>query len=136
MNTKRKALKIIVFTCNWEAYSGLETAGAKKLTYSSSVYPIRLSCLGGITPGIILKTFEKGADGVVLAGCSEEDCHYQTGGQQAKKVFHESRSLLKLLGYSEDQLGLIHIEPGDGEMFVETIQSFVMGIEDLQRDYG
>ena len=125
--------KIILFTCNWNAYSGLEYAGAGKLSYSPSVYPIRLSCLGRITPGIIMKAFEKGADGVILVGCSEDECHYETGGHQAQEVFLESGRLLKLLGYSENQLRLEYLEPGNGELFVEKIQGFVKGIEDLQK---
>ena len=134
MNTEKFGAKIILFTCNWNAYSGLEAAGVGKLTYSPLVYPIRLSCLGRITPGIILKAFEKGADGVVLVGCSEDECHYETGGHQAKEVFLESRTLLKLLGYSENQLRLEFLDAGNGELFVEIIQGFVKGIEDLQKN--
>ena len=126
-------LKIILFTCNWSAYSGLEAAGVENISYSPSVYPIRLSCIGRITPGIILKAFEKGADGVVLVGCSEDECHYETGGHQAKEVFLESGRLLKLLGYSENQLRLEFLDTGNGELFVEKVQDFVKGVEDLQK---
>ncbi|MGB2963776.1 MAG: hydrogenase iron-sulfur subunit [Anaerolineales bacterium] len=125
--------KIILFTCNWNAYSGLEAAGVGKFSYSPSVFPIRLSCLGRITPGIIMKAFEKGADGVILVGCSEDECHYQTGGQQVKEVFQESQRLLKLLGYSGNQLRLEYLDTGNGELFVEKVQNFVKGIENLQK---
>ncbi len=62
MKIREKNSKIILFTCNWNAYSGLEAAGAEKIPYSPTVYPIRLACLGRITPGIILKAFENGAN--------------------------------------------------------------------------
>ncbi len=126
--------KIILFTCNWNAYSSLEAAGTEKMSYSPTVYPIRLSCLGRITPGIILKAFEKGADGVYMLGCSESECHYQTGSHQVEEVYLESRNLLTLLGYGKNQLQLDFIPTGDGASFVEKVENFVNGIQDLQGD--
>jgi coenzyme F420-reducing hydrogenase delta subunit len=61
--------KVVVFTCNWSAYSGLETAGLEHRSYSPSVYPVKVMCLGRLGPGIILKTLEQGASGVLMIGC-------------------------------------------------------------------
>lgn len=134
MKIQEKGSKIILFTCNWNAYSGLEAAGAEKRSYSTSVHPIRISCLGRITPGIILKAFEKGAKGVYLLGCLEGECHYETGSQQIKQVFLETRNLLKLLGYQENQCQLDFVAAGNGKSFVENIQRFVKGIEELEEN--
>jgi len=98
------------------------------------VYPIRISCLGRITPGIILKAFEKGAAGVYLLGCLEGECHYETGSQQIKQVFLETRNLLKLLGYQDNQFQLDFVAAGNGRSFVERIQRFVKAIEELQEN--
>jgi F420-non-reducing hydrogenase iron-sulfur subunit len=122
--------RIILFTCNWNGYSGIEEAGAQKIQYSPDIYPIRISCIGRITPGIILKAFEKGADGVYLLGCSENDCQYQTGNQHVEKVFAESFNLLNLMGYKENQLKLGFISVGDGETFVNEMHNFVVEIKD------
>ena len=135
MKTEAKDLKIILFTCNWNAYSGLEAAGTGKFLYSPSVYPIRLSCLGRITPGIILKAFEKGADGVFLLGCQDSECQYETGNNQVKEVFLETSHLLKLLGYGENQFQLDFLAVGDGKSFTEKIQKFVKGIRQYQEIY-
>ena len=58
--------RIIVFTCNWDAYAGMENAGNQGLTYTPAVIPIRVPCLGRLHPGMILKAFERGAGGVLL----------------------------------------------------------------------
>lgn len=131
MKIQENGSKIILFTCNWNAYSGLEAAGAEKIPYSTLVYPIRLSCLGRVTPGIILKAFEKGAAGVYLLGCLEGECHYETGSQQIKEVFLETRNLLKLLGYQDNQFQLDFVAVGNGRSFVEKAQRFVKGIKEL-----
>ena len=113
--------KIIIFTCNWHAYSSFESAGINRLAIKSVVYPIRLACLGRITPGIILKTFEEGADGILLMGCPEGECRHNGGNKAAREVFLEARSLLKMLGYQENQLRYALLEAEDGKSFVKEL---------------
>ena len=122
MSDQKLEKKVIVFCCNWQGFRTLERIGADRRTYSSMVYPLRLACLGRITPGIILKTFEKGAAGVYLAGCPESECRHQTGNQAAYQVFQESRALMKLLGYREEQLQFAFLGPDDGERFLMDLE--------------
>jgi coenzyme F420-reducing hydrogenase delta subunit len=132
MKTREKDLKIILFTCNWNAYSGLEAAGAEKISYSPAVYPIRIACLGRITPGIILKAFENGANGVLLLGCCEGECHFELGNKQVAEIVPETKSLLKLLGYNDKQFQLDFVDAGDGKSLKEIIQKFINGIDEVQ----
>ncbi len=132
MSKKKTEKKIIVFSCNWNAYSSLESAGIKRLSYSAAVYPIRLACLGRITPGIILKTFENGADGVYLVGCSEGECQHNSGNQAARGVYQETRAILKLLGYSENQLQFSLLNANDGESFVNDLELIISAERILQ----
>ena len=123
---------VIVFTCNWNAYNGLETAGVKHLAYSPSVYPLKVMCLGQISPGIILKAFENGARGVLLLGCPPGECHFEFGNRRAEEVFAETRSLTALLGYRDEQFQLDWVAAGDGEGFVDKVQHFVAGLDGAQ----
>ncbi|MFH1635995.1 MAG: hydrogenase iron-sulfur subunit [Chloroflexota bacterium] len=122
--------KVVVFTCNWNAYSGLESAGAEHLTYSPAIHPIRVTCLGQISSGIILKAFEKGADGVLLLGCPLGECHYEFGNRRAEEVFAEAKGLLTLMGYRDEQLKLEWVAAGEGDDFVEKVQHFVAGVSE------
>jgi len=61
--------KVILFTCNWNAYSGLETAGVERLAYPAGVYPLKATCLGQIDPGLILKAFERSEERRVGKEC-------------------------------------------------------------------
>ena len=121
--------KAVVITCNWNAYSGLESAGANKLPYSPILHPIKVNCLGEISVGIILKAFEKGADGVLLLGCPPNDCRYNFGNHRAEEVFSTAKKLIKLLGYQDEQLILDWVNAGEGEGFVEKAQQFVEGLD-------
>jgi len=121
-------LKVVLFTCNWNSYSGLEAAGQKHLFYTPSVYPINVMCLGRLSSGIILKAFEKGADGVLLLGCPPGECSFEFGNKHAEKVFFETRELISLLGYRDKQFKLDWLDADQGENFVEKIQGFIEGL--------
>ena len=132
--TRESGQKVIVFTCNWNAYSGLETAGAEHLTYPPSVHPLKVMCLGQISPGIILKAFEKGADGILLLGCPPGECHFEFGNRRAEEIFSEVKGLAALLGYRDEQCKLDWVSAGDGEGFVEKVQNFIAGLNGSQAE--
>ena len=124
MSKVKTSQKVVLFTCNWHAYSSLEAAGKEKQSSSAPVASIQLSCLGRISPGIILKAFEEGAAGVLLLGCPEGQCHYETGNLEALKVIEETRSVLKLLGYDPNRLDYQLLPAENGEGYLAFVNSF------------
>jgi len=56
-----------------------------RLSYPTNIRIIKVPCTGRVAIIHLLKAFEKGADGVFVAGCLEGDCHYQSGNLRAKK---------------------------------------------------
>jgi len=127
------ARKVILFTCNWNAYSGLETAGAERLNYPPGVYPLKVTCLGQINPGIILKAFENGAEGVLMLGCPPEQCHYEFGNRRAEEIYAQAKELVKVLGCSDTQLQLDWVAAGEGQELVSKVKSFVAGLNGKRR---
>jgi coenzyme F420-reducing hydrogenase delta subunit/NAD-dependent dihydropyrimidine dehydrogenase PreA subunit len=119
---------VLVFTCNWNPYSGMETAGVERLSYSARVYPIRVMCLGRLRPGIILKALERGARGVLLLGCPQDECRYEFGGRRAEETFAVARDLVRTMGFSDQWLKMDRVAAGDGNAWVDKIQTFVAGL--------
>jgi heterodisulfide reductase subunit A/F420-non-reducing hydrogenase iron-sulfur subunit len=117
--------KLIVFTCNWNAYHGMETAGLEGISYDPRVIPIRLTCMGRISTGIILKAFEQGAMGVLMLGCPKDDCQYDAGMHRAEAVMGKTKKILGMLGYSEDRIGLDYMEAGKGKAFADRVGAFI-----------
>ncbi len=60
--------RIIAFACNWCAYSAADLAGVSRMQYPPTLRIIRVMCSGRVNPNFILKAFERGADGVLVAG--------------------------------------------------------------------
>jgi len=60
--------RIIAFACHFCAFGAADLAGVMRLSYSPNVKIIRLPCTGKIDHFSILRAFERGIDGVFVAG--------------------------------------------------------------------
>lgn len=60
--------QILAFACHYCAYAAADLAGSMRLDYPASVKIIKLPCTGKIDVLYLLKAFERGADGVLVAG--------------------------------------------------------------------
>ena len=59
--------KIIAFCCNWCSYPAADGAGVNRFQYPHNVRIVRVMCGGRVKPSFILKAFEMGVDGVMVA---------------------------------------------------------------------
>jgi coenzyme F420-reducing hydrogenase delta subunit len=120
--------KVVIFTCNWNAHESLQAAGKQHLHYPAGARPLKVDCLGQVSASVILKAFEKGADGVMLVGCTPEECHYEFGSRRAAELFEEVSKLAKLLGFQPDRLKFLQVHAGASEALVQEVQAFVSQI--------
>ena len=65
---------------------------------------IPVTCSGKIAASHILESFRKGADGVIILGCPEGNCHYQNGNYQARKRTLLLQKLLEQFGIEPSRL--------------------------------
>ena len=86
--------KIVVFACNWCSYAGADTAGVSRIQHQPHFRMIRVMCSGRIQPAFVLRSFEKGADGVLVSGCHFGDCHYIFGNHRAVEQFDKTKALV------------------------------------------
>jgi coenzyme F420-reducing hydrogenase delta subunit len=70
---------IVAFCCHYCAYTAADMAGSQRLAYPANVKIIRVPCSGKVDALHLVKAFERGADGVYVAGCLEGDCHFKNG---------------------------------------------------------
>jgi len=60
--------EIVAFCCHYCAYAAADLAGSLRLEYPPSIKVIELPCSGKIDVLYVLRSFEDGADGVIVAG--------------------------------------------------------------------
>ncbi|MCP4187040.1 MAG: hydrogenase iron-sulfur subunit [Gammaproteobacteria bacterium] len=123
--------EIVAFCCRHCAYSAADLAGGGRISYSPSVKIVELPCTGRANALEILHAMEKGADGVVVAGCLPGTCHYIKGNTQAKHRVTHLRELLKTIGLEEHRTRMVNISAAMGAQFVVEITNFVETIKEL-----
>lgn len=125
--------KIIVFLCNWgphAAYQQLQDQGAR---IPNEIRMIRIPCSGRITKALLLRSFEMGADGVVLLGCQPGSCRYGSGTRNARDNTSETRRILDLMGIGGDRLQLGNFLPDQPQALLDDLQAFARRIRQMGR---
>lgn len=102
-----------------------------RLSYPTNVRIIKVPCTGRVAIIHLLKAFEKGADGVFVAGCLEGDCHYQSGNLRARKRVLYVRQLLGSIGVNPERLAMYNLSAGMGPRFAEIAREMTDKIRQL-----
>ena len=131
MNVNGFEPKIVAFTCNWCSYAAADLAGTSRIPYPPNVRIIRVMCSGMVDPIYVLKAFEAGFDGVLVAGCHIGDCHYISGNVKAQDRIEKLRRVLHTLGLEDQRLRLGWISAAEGGGFAETVKEHVGQLKEL-----
>jgi hypothetical protein len=59
---------VLAFACHYCAFAAADLAGVMRLSYPPNVKIIRLPCTGKLDHIHVLRAFERGIDGVFVAG--------------------------------------------------------------------
>lgn len=65
----------------------------------------------------MLKAFENGADGVMVVGCLEGDCHYLVGNLRARRRVERVAQILKNTGIGAERVRMYNLSAGEGVKF-------------------
>ena len=123
--------QIIAFACNWCTYAAADLAGTARIHYPPNVRLIRVMCSGMVDPIFALRAFEGGADGVLIAGCHHQDCHYLNGPTKCDAVFEKLKSMVHTLGLEDERLRREMISTSEGTIFAQVIRDMVDQLKKL-----
>ena len=122
---------IIGFLCNWCSYTGADLAGTSRMKIPPSLKTIRVMCSGRIDPLFVLKSFIKGADGVMMMGCHPGDCHYQKGNYNTRRRFVMLSSIFETLGLEKERIGLWWVSASEATRFAQVTNEYTKEMEKL-----
>ncbi|RPJ04808.1 MAG: hydrogenase iron-sulfur subunit [Deltaproteobacteria bacterium] len=114
--------KLVAFCCDQSGYPAANMAGTLKLRLPESVEIVRVPCAGRIETTYLLKALEKGADGVLIFSCHEENCQYLIGNNRAKRRFSYARQWMERIGIEKERLEFCPMATNCGVSFAETLQ--------------
>jgi len=122
---------IVSFCCHNCTSHAEDTLNAIKEKYSINLSLVKMPCTGKVEILYLLKAFEEGADGVIVAGCPEGECHYLEGNILTKKRVKFTRKILDEIGIGGDRLHMYNINASDAEAFSKVISEMEKKIEEL-----
>ena len=102
-----------------------------RLKYAANVLPIRVMCSGRISPHFIIKAFQQGADGVLVAGCHIGECHYGKGNFMTAKRVAVMKELIGFMGISPKRLRLEWIATSESNKFSKVVSEFTEEIRKI-----
>jgi len=80
---------------------------------------------------LLLKAFENGADGVMVIGCLEGDCHYVNGNIRARARVERVYGILEKINIGPDRIRMYNLSAGEGSKFAAYSNEFVEKILEL-----
>lgn len=122
---------IVAFCCHYCAYAAADLAGVMRLQYPTNIRIIKLPCSGTVDVLHILKAFEKGADGVLVAGCLKGTCHFIEGNIRAERRVGQAKNILNEIGLEAERLDIFFTSASEGPQFAGAAREITQRIKEL-----
>ena len=122
---------IVAFCCNWCSYAGADLAGTSRMSYPTNVRIIRVPCSSRVNPSFIIRAFQRGADGVLIAGCHPGDCHYHSGNFYTRRRFTVLKQQLEFLGIEPERFQVRWISGSEGAKFAMVMNEVTESIKNI-----
>ena len=126
-----RGFRVVAFCCHYCAYAAADLAGALRLQSPPSVRVVKLPCTGKVDVPLLLRAIERGADGVMVAGCLEGDCHYQRGNLNARRCVERTQRLLEQIGLEPERVRMFNMSSGMGQAWADAVAEMDTQIEAL-----
>ena len=101
------------------------------MNYPANVKIIRVPCSCRVNTNFIIRAFQKGADGVVIAGCHPGDCHYSTGNYYTRRRFSIFINLLEYLGIEKERFKIDWISAAEANKFATVMNEVLENVYKL-----
>ena len=113
--------KIVAFCCDQSGYVAADMAGTLKLNVPRNVEIVRVPCAGRIETIYLMKALEKGADGVLILACYEDNCQFLRGNLRAKGRLSYAHRILEKIGLEKERIEICHLTTNSGVKFAEAL---------------
>ncbi|PLX00196.1 MAG: hydrogenase iron-sulfur subunit [Marinilabiliales bacterium] len=125
MNQAKTSPKILVFSTEKISDPAIDLAGLLKKHYPPTVYTINVPCSSAVKPKWILRAFEKGFDGVFIAGDGTDCAFSETCTENTGKIVAQTHELMKEKGLEPARLRMAAICSVCADPFVKHMKSFL-----------
>jgi F420-non-reducing hydrogenase iron-sulfur subunit len=111
--------KILCFKCNF----GWGYLDDKKEIDNIVKSMVPVTCSGKVDSTHILSALKEGADGVLILGCSQGECHFQDGNYQTGKKLLLIKKILTSFGIEPERVRMVFSIDPDGNKIPAEIEN-------------
>jgi len=120
--------KVIAFVCHWCALGAVDIAGVGRSEYPPNVRIIRVMCSARVAQKYVIDCYERGAGGVLVAGCEFPTCHYVTGNYKCSDRLVKLRKKMEKKGLDTSKLWEVWLSASMGPKWVATIKEMTAAL--------
>lgn len=122
---------VLAICCGYGAYATEEFVDGYLRIKPSNVGVVRFPCISKVDVLHILRAFEVGVDGVVVAGCAEDEknvCPFQKAALWAQRKVNLANALLNELGLGEGRVRLLTLDMDQVTRFGAHVEEAMAGM--------
>ena len=113
---------IVAFCCRECAYAAADASANARTSLPPTVRLVLMPCTGRVSPLHLLSALAEGADGVMVAGCLEGQCHYREGNFNAIDRVAFVQRLLKSVGVEAERCRMFTMSAGEPPKVVAAVK--------------
>jgi coenzyme F420-reducing hydrogenase delta subunit len=115
------APRLIAFCCSRSAALAAKSAEAFD---RNGLTVVEVPCAGSLSPQMLLEPFGRGAEGVLVMTCHEDNCHSREGRGFAHRRSEQTAAFLGLSGIGADRIKITSLAANMPSEFTETLADF------------
>jgi F420-non-reducing hydrogenase iron-sulfur subunit len=123
--------RVVAFCCRECAYAAADASANARTPLPPTVRLVLMPCTGRVSPLHILSALAEGADGVMVAGCLEGQCHYREGNFNAIDRVKFVQRLLKSVGVEPERARMFTMSAGEPPRFVAAVREMDRTVRSL-----
>jgi heterodisulfide reductase subunit A/quinone-modifying oxidoreductase subunit QmoB len=116
---------VLAFLCENDAYKAARSAIDQGLPVPPNVIFVKVPCAGSVNNALVADALSKGIDGVIIAGCQENQCHHVSGSQLAQKRSGDLSDKLKAMIIEPQRVRFVALEIRDSEKYVDILTTHI-----------
>jgi len=124
--------RILALLCYWCSYSAADFAGVERVDAPANYRVIRIRCSNSVNTALVMRMFQQGVDGVLVAGCPEHSCHHLRGNFLADKRTDLMRALMGQLGLDPERLRFEYIGAPMQAKLMDTLRKMDARLRTLE----
>jgi len=117
--------KVALFHCRWCLPESDAVKNLLPEHFESAVSTIKINCTARMEGELAIKAFGQGFDGVLVIGCEDGECHYESGNRQAFNRLGMLRRMLEFAGIYPERIGTIWVSPYDPASIKAQIGEYI-----------